>query len=75
MPECDHEEADARVCIHIIDALLKGVQRTIVRTVDTDIVVILLKAFVQLRDNYQFIDMWVAFAVGQHFKEIHNNSI
>ena len=24
MPECDHEEADKRVCIHIIDALLKG---------------------------------------------------
>ena len=75
MPECYHEEADKRVCIHIIDALLKGVQRIVARTVDTDIVVILLGVFGQLLDNYPYIDMWVAFGMGQNFKEIHINSI
>ena len=37
-----------RVCIHIIDALLKGVQRIVVRTMATDIVIILLGGFEQL---------------------------
>ena len=75
MPECDLEEADTRICIHIIDALLKGMQRIVVRTVDKDIVVILFGVFGQLHDNHQYINMWVAFGMGQNFKEIHINSI
>lgn len=75
VPECDHEEADTRVCLHIADALQNGVQRIVVRTVDTDIVVILLGVFGQLLDNYPYIDMWVAFGMGQNFREIHINSV
>ena len=37
-----------RVCVHIIDALLKGVQRIVVRTMATDIAIILLGGFEQL---------------------------
>ena len=73
--QCDHEGANTRVCVHIIDALLKGMQRIVVRTVDTDIVVILLGVFGQLLDNYPYIDMWVAFGMGQNFKEIYIKSI
>ena len=45
MPSCDHEEADTRLIVHIIDALNKGQSTFLVRTVDTDVVVILVGKF------------------------------
>ncbi len=41
----DHEEADTRMCIHIQDALQKGAKKILVRTVDTDVIVILAGHF------------------------------
>lgn len=49
MPNTDHEEADTRVCLHILDALKRGAKSVLVSTVDTDIVVILLGVFVDLK--------------------------
>ena len=45
MPSCDHEEADTQLVVHIVDALKKGQSTFLVRTVDTDIVVILVGKF------------------------------
>ena len=39
---CDHEEADPRLLLHLIDTLNKGQKSCLVRTVDTDVVVILI---------------------------------
>ncbi len=36
MPDCDHEEADTRLFVHLKDALGKGARRVLIRTVDTD---------------------------------------
>ena len=52
MPECDHEEADTRVCLHLKDALEKGAQTVILRTVDTDVIVILVGLFRQFTKDY-----------------------
>ncbi len=41
----DHEEADTRMCIHIQDALQKGAKKILLRTVDTDVIVILAGHF------------------------------
>ena len=45
MPQCDHEEADTRIVVHIADALKKGLSTFLVRTVDTDVIVILIARF------------------------------
>ena len=42
MPDSDHEEADTWICPHVLDALEKGCRIIQVRTVDTDVVVILI---------------------------------
>ncbi len=41
----DHEEADTRMCIHIQDAMQKGAKKILLRTVDTDVIVILAGNF------------------------------
>ena len=45
MPATDHEEADTRMCLHVIDAVQKGANTIKVCTVDTDVVVILVGIF------------------------------
>jgi len=45
MPECNHEEADTRIVVHVLHALQQGMKTTEVRTMDTDIIVILVGAF------------------------------
>ena len=34
---CDHEEADTRLIVHLVDALERGKSTCLVRTVDTDV--------------------------------------
>ena len=45
MQPCDHEEADTRMLVHLQDALRDGATTCLVRTVDTDVVVILIGKF------------------------------
>ncbi|KAG0717220.1 hypothetical protein GWK47_008187 [Chionoecetes opilio] len=60
---CDHEEADTRMMIHLADAVRDGFQKILLRTVDTDIVVLAVAATTKLKIQ----EFWVAFATGQHF--------
>ena len=63
---CDHEEADTRIFLHVQDASKEGNRRVLVRTVDTDVVVLAVSLF-----NTLDIDkLWVAYGVGKHFKYI-----
>ena len=41
---CDHEEADTRIIVHLADAVRKGCKSILVRTVDTDVVVLAVAA-------------------------------
>ena len=45
MRSCNHEEADTQILIHVKDALDKGARSVLVRTVDTDVLVILIVQF------------------------------
>ena len=61
---CNHEEADTRMLVHVKDALEKGARSVLVRTVDTDVVVLLIaefRAFFTLRPD---LTGWVAFGMG-----------
>ena len=40
MQVCNHEEADTRIFVHVRDAVEHGAQNVLIRTVDTDVVVI-----------------------------------
>ena len=59
MPMADHQEADTRICPHVEDALQNGASITMVRTVDSDIVVILVGIFFQLKMHYPDFQLWV----------------
>ena len=68
MPECNHEEADTRMLIHLQDAL----DTCLVRTVDTDVIVIIVD---YLREQHPAADVWIAFGTGRNFRYLHINAI
>ena len=51
------------------------VAQTVVRTVDTDVVVILLGKFHYLVSVCHNVNIWVAFGVGKSFSYIHVNTV
>ena len=73
--DCNHEEADTRIVVHVIDSLEKGFNKILIRTVDTDVIVILMDLFYSLRENYQAADIWVAFGTGKSFRHYHINNL
>lgn len=76
MTECNHEEADTRIVVHLLHALSSDNVNTIeVRTVDTDVIVILVGMFHNICAHYPGLDLWVAFGMGRHFSFKHINGI
>ena len=75
MQECDHEEADSRIVVHILNKLLNNKNKIQVRTVDNDVVLILIGHFYDIKATYPGIDIWVAFGVGKYFMNNHINTI
>ena len=75
MPDCSHEEADTRIVVHVIDAILKGMKSICIRTVDTDILIILISKFHFLKDLCKDLELKVAFGVGKDFAVYSVNNI
>lgn len=75
MGACDHEEADTRLVVHLQDAVQRGLTKCLLRTVDTDVVVILIGKFHHLVSLSQDVDIWIAFGTGKGFMHIHINAI
>ena len=75
MLDCTHGEADTRVIVHLLHALENERNKIEVRTVETDIVVLLIGQFFEMQARYPQVDIWVAFGVGKNFQYIHVNSI
>ena len=67
MADSDHEEADTRVVLHVIDSLQEGATKILIRTVDTDDIVILIGQFHNIIDQYPIAELWVAFGTGKNF--------
>ena len=40
---CSHEEADTRIFVHVLDAIEQGHSKVMIRTVDTDVVILAIK--------------------------------
>ena len=75
MSQCNHEEADTRMIIHVQDSLETGNNIILVRTVDTDVIVLLVGHFHSLHEEHPNVDVWVAFGTGKHFCYYHINTI
>lgn len=68
---CNHEEADSRIILHLADAVNQGSKKVLLRTVDTDVVVLAVAAAVQI--NIQ--ELWVAFGTGRNLRYIPAHEI
>ena len=75
MQSCNHEEADTRVVVHILHALEHGERTVLVRTVDTDVVVILVGTFHNLAAVQPLLDIWVGFGTGKNYRFYNINAI
>ena len=53
----------------------RGSRKIMIRTVDTDVIVILIGHFYSIVDHYPDADLWVAFGTGKHFRYYHLNTI
>ncbi len=69
---CNHEEANTRIFVHVKDAQQgQGMNRAIIHTVDTDVVVLGVAAVVRLKD----LQLTIAFGSRQYFRYINVNKI
>ena len=69
--KCNHEEADTRIVVHVLHAL-RNRAKTVV---DTDVVVILVGMFKQLKEVEENLQIWVAFGMGKAFSHISINDV
>ena len=68
---CNHEEADSRMMLHIADAVNKGFQKVLLRTVDSDVVVLAVGIVAKLTIQ----ELWVAFGTSQNYRFIPAHEI
>ena len=67
----DHEEADMRMMLHLADAYSEGFRKFLLRTVDTDVVVLSVAAAAKLKIQ----ELWIAFGTGKHLRYIPAHEI
>ena len=66
---CDHEEADTRLLLHVLDGSSTGIRRISIVTVDTDVVILALRQFVAPNLD----EFWVEFEVEKYRRYIWVN--
>jgi len=63
---CTHEEADTRLILHAHNAAQNGFRVVVIKTVDTDVVVLALANYCHIPST----ELWVAFGTGANFRYI-----
>ena len=65
----DHEEADTRLFLHVKDMARKGFSSVMIRTVDTDVLLL----SISLYDDLDLDQLWIDFGSGKQrcFLPIH----
>lgn len=56
---CNHEEANTKMFLHVIDITLQGHSKIIIQTVDTDVLVLAVSVLARLKDHPE--KLWVDF--------------
>ncbi len=54
MGDCNHEEADTRMVVHVMDSLEKRFNDIVIKfcTIDTNVIVILIGEFYTIHESY-----------------------
>ena len=73
MLRCDHEEADTRIIVYVRDSLQRSDNHVKIRTVHTDVIVILIGRFYSFCELNPRADIWVALGIGKQFRYYHIN--
>ena len=63
---CSHEEADTRILLHVVHCVRQGLRKLVIRTVDTDVVVLAIGH----SPAFRLDELWVRLGVGTHFRQI-----
>ena len=66
LSSCTHEEADTRLLLHTVECFRQGFNRVMIRTVDTDLMVIAISTFQQLGIS----ELWIALGTGKNFRYV-----
>jgi hypothetical protein len=74
MKQCNHEEANTRVLVHILHALQSS-SVGMIHTGDTDVVVILLSNFHHIRTDNPASEIWISFKSGKTTRMLSLNNI
>ncbi|CAC5375591.1 unnamed protein product [Mytilus coruscus] len=69
---CTQEEADTRMMLHVNDAVADGHKCVMIRTVDTDVVVIAISVLQKIES---ILELWIAFGVGKNFRYLSFHDI
>ncbi|KAL8586163.1 hypothetical protein ACOMHN_057725 [Nucella lapillus] len=69
---CNHEEADSRMLLHASHAAHHGHHAIFIRTVDTDVVVLVVSLAQELQPEDK---LWLAFGTGQSFRYLAAHEI
>ena len=70
---CNHEEADTRMMVHAADAVKSGHRRILIRTVDTDVVVLAVWMAQELHEAVD--ELWLAIGTGKSFCYITSHKL
>ena len=68
---CNHEEADTRLLIHVLDACSSGHRRILIRTNDADVVVLA----VSVAENLPADEIWISYGTGKHLRYLAAHEI
>ena len=71
LQNCNHEEADTRIFLHLVDAIRNEACTFLIRTVDTDVVVLSVYA----ASIFPLTKIYVAFGKGSSFRYITSHTI
>ena len=75
IPQSNLEEADARIILHLIDAVQNGFERICIRTVDSDVICIIIAHFERLLQLNSKIQISVSFATGKDLRLLDINAM
>ena len=68
---CTQEQAYSRIMLHLKDIVMEGNSKGSIRTVDTDVIVLSIKAV----ECLGITELWVAFGVAESFRLTATNEI
>lgn len=68
---CNHSEADTRIFLHLAHAAKQGYKTAYIRTVDSDVLVLVVRFF----ENLSLSELWVGIGSGRHYREIPVHAI